>query len=75
MINKIITIDTITGLSPYNVYVCDDDTYNQCTWIDEISSAPYSFPLPYPYNTSCDVFIKIIDDNGCEMINTINICP
>lgn len=69
-----IDIYTITGQSPYNIYVCDDDTYSGCVWVGNTSTVPYKFLLPYPYNKSCNVFVKIIDNNNCVMTETLNRC-
>jgi len=42
-----------------------------------ISSAPYIFDIPSPYNTSDAYMLKIIDNNGCTItgIEPVTTCP
>jgi len=63
-----IVISGVTGQSPYNVYVCDDNVTN-CTWVSQFTSGqiPYSFELPYIYLNLPDFAVKIIDSNGCSV--------
>jgi hypothetical protein len=64
-----IVISGVTGLSPYNVYVCDTSTVN-CTWITQFTSSqiPYTFELPYIYSFLPDFAVKVIDNNGCFVV-------
>jgi hypothetical protein len=63
-----VTINNITGQTPYDIYVCDSDE-NNCFWIATISSLPYNFIIPPPYDVMETFCIKAVDDNGCEIIN------
>jgi hypothetical protein len=72
-----VTIDSITGQTPYNVYLCQPDG-SGCIFITTISSAPYEFDVPPPYNNVSTYLLKIIDANGCiitTIISTIPVTP
>jgi hypothetical protein len=59
-----VTINSITGQSPYDIYICQSGGTG-CFYITTISSLPYSFDIPYPYNNSSAYTLKIIDNNQC----------
>jgi len=59
-----VSIYSVTGQSPYDVYVCQSDGSN-CFYMTTVSSFPYTFNIPAPYNTSSSYLLKLIDDNGC----------
>jgi hypothetical protein len=67
-----VTIYTISGLTtPFSGYCCD--VYgNQCSYIGIISSLPTTITLPIQFNTAPAIGLKLIKDNGCEIIETIN---
>ena len=69
-----ITITSLTGQEPFTVYLCDD-TYSNCIFRAQINSVdiPYSFLVPYPYSQFGTVGVKVVDNNGCEIKNTIDI--
>ena len=62
-----IVISGVTGLSPYNVYVCDDLLTN-CSWISSFSSVPFTFELPMVFLGETDFAVKLVDANGCTVI-------
>jgi hypothetical protein len=64
----LVNINTITGgLSPYDIWVCDDcATSGTCQYIATTSVIPYSFTLPPVFQTYQSYVVKIIDSNGCE---------
>jgi hypothetical protein len=64
-----ITISSITGTSPYNVYLCEGDGTG-CFYINQISSTPYTFDIPAPYDTSTSYMVKIVDAVGCIITST-----
>ncbi len=61
-----ITINNITGTSPFNIYVCDNPV-NSCVYIETIpsTSLPYTFVVPSILENQNDYTLKIEDDNGC----------
>jgi len=59
-----VTISSITGQSPYNVFVCQPDG-SSCFYITTISSTSYVFDIPSPYNTSPSYMLKVIDNDNC----------
>ena len=59
-----VTIDGITGQSPYDIYVCQSNG-TECFYISTITSTPYVFDIPSPNNTSSSYMIKVIDNNDC----------
>ena len=62
-----IVISGITGQSPFNVFICDDQLTN-CSWVSSFSSVPFSFNLPVIYINESDFAVKITDNNGCSVI-------
>lgn len=60
----LVSISSVTGSSPYDVYVCQSGGTN-CFYISTINSVPYSFDIPSPYNTNTSYMLKLIDSNGC----------
>jgi hypothetical protein len=71
-----VTINSITGQSPYDVYICQTGGTG-CYYMTTISSAPYIFDIPAPYDTSSSYMLKLIDDNGCIISGntTVTACP
>jgi hypothetical protein len=59
-----ITINNISGSSPYDVYLCDNPI-SVCVYIDTISSLPYVFGVPSLMLNDNDFNLKIVDNNGC----------
>lgn len=71
---KLVTITTLTGASPFDVYLCDN-LYNNCIYIDTIitSEIPYSFIVPASFENLTTVGVKVIDDVNCVIKNTVEI--
>jgi hypothetical protein len=69
-----ITISSITGITPYDVYVCDTG-YTTCIYVSTINSGnlPYSFMIPSIFSSLTNFVVKVIDDNDCTIIENINI--
>jgi hypothetical protein len=69
-----ITITSITGISPYDVYVCDTG-YTTCIYVSTINSGnlPYSFMIPSIFSSLTNFVVKVIDDNDCTIIENISI--
>jgi hypothetical protein len=69
-----ITITSITGISPYDVYVCDTG-YTTCIYVSTINSGnlPYSFMIPSIFSSLTDFVVKVIDDNDCTIIENISV--
>ena len=63
-----VTISSLTGNSPYDLYVCDT-SLTACTYVVTFSSPPYVFDLPAPYDTASDFCIKIVDAEGCWIVS------
>ena len=59
-----VTINSITGASPYDVYICQSNG-SGCFYITTVSAVPYEFDIPEPYNTSTSYMLKIVDNNNC----------
>lgn len=59
-----VTIDGITGTSPYDIYLCQSNGTG-CFYISTISVIPYIFEIPEPYNNSTSYMVKVIDANNC----------
>jgi hypothetical protein len=67
-----VNISSITGTSPYDIYICQPAGTN-CFYITTISSTSYVFDIPAPYDTSTSYMLKIIDNNGCVISGVTNV--
>jgi hypothetical protein len=69
-----ITISSLSGLSPFDVYTCDTE-YTNCIYISTITSGqvPYSFDLPFIQEGAVEIGLKVVDTNGCIIEENINI--
>lgn len=59
-----VTINSLTGTSPYDVYICDGSVLN-CVYIATINLTPYVFDVPAPLDIQSPLCVKVIDNNGC----------
>jgi hypothetical protein len=61
-----ITISTLTGAQPFDVYSCDTG-YTNCIYISTITSGqvPYSFDLPFIQEGMAEIGLKVVDNNNC----------
>lgn len=66
-----VTINNITGQTPFDIYVCQVDG-SGCFYISTITNAsfPFTFEIPAPYNSSPNYLIKAIDANNCVISGT-----
>jgi len=69
-----ITINNITGASPFNIYICDNPI-TICIYEDTITSFPYSFNVPSIISEQSSVSLKVIDNNGCISYQTPSEIP
>jgi hypothetical protein len=72
-----VTIENITGQTPYDIYICQTGGTG-CFYMTTISSVPYSFDIPSPYDSSLAYMVKIIDNNGCVISgqsSVLSVCP
>jgi hypothetical protein len=67
-----ITINNISGASPYDVYLCDNPV-SVCVYIDTVSSLPYVFQVPSLMSNDNDFNLKIVDNNGCTTYQYLSI--
>lgn len=69
-----ITITSVTGTSPYDVYVCDT-MYTTCVYVSTITSGqlPYSFMIPSIFSSFTSFVVKVVDDNNCVLIENIEL--
>lgn len=61
-----ITINTISGVQPYDIYICDDPV-TTCIYISTISTVPYAFNVPTLLDGQSSYNLKIVDNNGCSV--------
>ena len=59
-----VTIDSLSGNSPFNIWVCDNPE-TTCIYVDTVDSAPVVFNIPEPLIYQNDWIIKSIDDKNC----------
>jgi len=62
-----VTIDELTGASPFDVYICDINQFT-CLYVETIESAPFTFNILHPFNIHPCYKVKVIDNNGCIII-------
>lgn len=65
--SNIIQINSLTGTSPFDIYVCDQ-TITYCFFVASISSSTYTFNVPSPLDSTTPIILKINDSNNCEKI-------
>ena len=68
-----VTITSVTANTPVEIYYCDS-TSGSCVSVATVSTFPFTFDVPSPYNTE-DIVIKIIDTQGCIDGDIIYITP
>lgn len=68
-----ITINNITGASPFDVYICDNPI-TTCVYVATITSPslPYVFQIPPVMDGQPSYNLKIVDDNNCVVIETLS---
>lgn len=67
-----ITINGLSGASPFDIYLCDDPV-STCIYIDTISSTPYTFQVPIFLDDKLVYNIKVVDDNECVVYQNLPI--
>jgi hypothetical protein len=67
-----ISIDTVVGTAPYDIYLCDE-TFAGCIYLTTTSSLPYKSIIPPPYDTIKYLGVKIIDSDGCSIYKKFNL--
>jgi hypothetical protein len=69
-----ITINNISGTTPFDVYVCDTG-YTSCVYVSTITSGelPYTFEIPPVYSSLTDFIVKVVDDNDCVVTDTVTV--
>jgi hypothetical protein len=69
-----ITINNISGTTPFDVYVCDTG-YTSCIYVSTITSGelPYTFEIPPVYSSLTDFIVKVVDDNNCVVTDTVTV--
>lgn len=60
-----ITITSVTGSSPYNIYVCNS-LGGGCIYVGSATTVPISFTLPTIFDYAPLVTIKIVDSDLCQ---------
>jgi hypothetical protein len=68
----VVTINDVSGTTPYDVYICDYPP-TQCIYVDRISSAPYVFEVPTLMLSFPEFTLKIIDSSGCEVTTNLTL--
>ena len=63
-----ITITSVSGATPFNVYICDDPI-TTCVYVDTITVAniSYSFNVPSILDGQTSYNLKVVDNNGCTV--------
>lgn len=69
-----VTIYNVTGQTPFDVYICQSGGTG-CFYMTTISTLPYTFDIPVPYNNATSYMLKLIDDNGCVITSVQEVTP
>jgi len=64
---NILQINSITGASPFNLYVCDA-TVTYCFTAGTVTTLPYTLTIPPPLDSTTPIILKVIDANNCEIM-------
>lgn len=76
--SKDITIISISGTQPYDVYACEENCTNcspsPVATINDVD-IPYTFTVPPPYDIPNIIYIKINDSAGCSICRTYDFTP
>jgi len=65
-----IIINNITGATPFDIYLCDD-SLTTCVYINTVDTFPHTFNVPTIMDNQLSYNLKVIDNNGCEIINNL----
>jgi hypothetical protein len=67
----IVSINALTGTSPYDVYICQSDG-TSCFYMSRITNddLPYVFEIPPPYDNSNEYLLKVVDASACILTGT-----
>ena len=68
-----VTITSVTANTPVEIYYCDS-TSGSCVYVQTVSTFPYTFNVPDPYDF-VDFVIKIVDTQGCIDADVVYITP
>ena len=68
-----VTISTVTANTPVDIYYCDSMSAS-CVYVATVSTFPYTFTVPAPYDEE-NIVIKIIDTQSCNIGHIIPISP
>jgi hypothetical protein len=67
-----VTINGITGQSPFDIYICQSNG-SGCFYVTTITSTPYVFDIPEPYDTSTSYQLQVVDGNNCIITGVENV--
>jgi hypothetical protein len=69
-----ITINNISGTTPYDIYVCDSSEIT-CIYIETINTGnlPTNINVPSVMEGQSSYVLKIIDNNNCVVKETLTI--
>ena len=67
-----ITINDITGTTPFDIYICDDPI-TTCVYIDTINTLPYTFVVPSILDGQLSYYLKVIDELNCTVIQNLTL--
>lgn len=68
-----ITISSITGQSPFNIFICDSGA-TTCIYVNtiSISDIPYKFEVPVVYENMSSFNVRAVDANNCQINEIVN---
>ena len=66
-----ITINNITGTTPFDIYICDDPI-TTCVYVDTITTLPYMFSVPIILDGQLSYNLKVIDELNDKLRDSIS---
>jgi len=72
MENIKVSINGITGQSPFDIYLCQS-SLNDCIFVETISTTTSSFDIPKPFDNNNQYILKVIDGNNRTITGSTNV--
>lgn len=71
--SEVVNITSVTANTPVDIYYCDSFSAS-CVFVATVSTFPYQFVVPPPYDEN-NIVVKIIDSQSCVRGEIIPITP
>jgi hypothetical protein len=67
-----ITLSSVSGLSPFHIYVCDTG-FTTCIYVNTVNpiDIPYQITVPSVFSSLSSVVVNVKDSNNCSLNQTV----